>query len=523
MLRRFMVTPTRLKLELLFYPFILFLKLPPAWASSIKNAKVLLVANNSKYMGFYPQNAINSLFYKTQWVNLQRYGRLKNSKCIGLGNFPIRNWFHLSAIASATYANAGAATTLIGTLFWVLGHFVWIGDVETYWLSAVVISLFISSTAYSMAFFRQNYQILGWMCYPFALFLMQGEHYLSASFAWFAGGLAGLTPIVFAFPIVAVFVVYSADLTLFFVMAPAVLLAASRFMPLLQGSNLKDSCISIAKMIGLTKSKVKYKRERKTIGLTTLYFTTLYSTAAFLISWDAGQIVVFPFLGMILFLINQTSFRVADEQSVMVVSVTLFTFTTIQAEPSLVTLFGYWLAVCPTGFFLTIQNINASSNLGYPVKTVAPFDMSELELEMEGFFKAVRPGSRVYFAHEDPKGLYAQVFDGYRVLNELPLYVASKKEIHLFPDWWAVYETNYEGAPTCWGRSITEVRDNCQRWAARYALIYSFDACLNDKWLESFNLVAEFDWAKYQKIIDDGGLLPPSVKAPKWFLLKQKA
>ena len=54
-------------------------------------------------MGFHPHNAINSLFYRTQWINLDRYGRSQHSPVLGLGDYPLKNWFHLSLPASLKF------------------------------------------------------------------------------------------------------------------------------------------------------------------------------------------------------------------------------------------------------------------------------------------------------------------------------------------------------------------------------------------------------------------------------------
>ena len=119
-------------------------------------------------MGFNPQNAINNLFYRTQWINLDRYGRDGRSPITGLGDYPLKNWFHLSLPASYIFANAGAVTTLTGTLVWVISHFFWLEHAGVVWLLFIIIVLLLSTTAYAMAFARQNYQILGWMWYPAA-------------------------------------------------------------------------------------------------------------------------------------------------------------------------------------------------------------------------------------------------------------------------------------------------------------------------------------------------------------------
>ena len=98
MLQKFFALPLRLKIELVFYPFFLLYRMPVAWAKSLWEARILLQGRWSRYMGFHPENAINNLFYRTQWINLDRdfttyatafpqpisHGSLASGRCHGL-------------------------------------------------------------------------------------------------------------------------------------------------------------------------------------------------------------------------------------------------------------------------------------------------------------------------------------------------------------------------------------------------------------------------------------------------------
>ena len=69
-------------------------------------------------------------------------------------------------------------------------------------------------------------------------------------------------------------------------------------------------------------------------------------------------------------------------------------------------------------------------------------------------FGACYRGQIIYFAFNDPDNRYSNIFDGYRVIHELTLVAADKRGSD-FSDWYAVEETNFEGAPQCWGRSVS--------------------------------------------------------------------
>ena len=79
MWKQFLSFPTDLKVSLTFYPFLLIYMMPVAWIKSIWQARVLLKGHWHKYMGFHPLNAMNSLFYRTQWINLKKFGRNRSS------------------------------------------------------------------------------------------------------------------------------------------------------------------------------------------------------------------------------------------------------------------------------------------------------------------------------------------------------------------------------------------------------------------------------------------------------------
>ena len=523
MLRKFLALPAAIKFELILYPFLLLYRMPVAWIRSLWAARVLLNGQWSRYMGFHPHNSINSFFYRTQWVNLDRYGRSQRSPVLGLGDFPLINWFHLSLPASYIYANAGAVTTLACTVVWVLSNLVWIGSTPLWWALLLSLILFFSSTAYAMAFARQNYQMLGWMFLPAALYLTSHANFAAASIMWFAAGLSGLTPAFFSVPIVLSIAIVHGNIWLTLVLIPILTYAATRFIPLITCENRFNQFTQISKLIGLTNKKVRYDRQIKNFGVVARYFLGLYSISVLLFSLAQHQISVLPLIGLLLFLTNQRFIRVADEQSLIVIIVSLLTFTAMQSGPSVLILFAYWVAVNPMGWFLSIQHLN-KHNLDGSILVYPPFDHTKLIAGVEDFLLEVQPGQRVYFAFEDPKGLYHNIFDGYRVIHELPLLVSSNKAVHLFPDWWAVAQTNFEGAPQCWGRSVQDVIGNCQYWSAHYAIVYqSTGDQLDQKWNDDFSLVAEFDWGNFINLFNGVELWPVDRPVPKWFLLRPKS
>ncbi|HEY6354104.1 MAG TPA: hypothetical protein VIY30_06420, partial [Burkholderiaceae bacterium] len=63
-----------------------------AWMRSLWASRVLLRGQWQRYQGFHPLNALTSFFYKTQWLNIERFGRWGVSPLLGLGNYPLSRW-----------------------------------------------------------------------------------------------------------------------------------------------------------------------------------------------------------------------------------------------------------------------------------------------------------------------------------------------------------------------------------------------------------------------------------------------
>ena len=96
--------------RLIFYPIFVLFEIPVCWIKSIYNSRILLEGNWDRYMGFLPRNALNNLFYRTQWININKFGRSGISNFLSLGNYPLSNFFQLSLFSSYIFSNAGAVS-----------------------------------------------------------------------------------------------------------------------------------------------------------------------------------------------------------------------------------------------------------------------------------------------------------------------------------------------------------------------------------------------------------------------------
>ncbi|TAN42073.1 MAG: hypothetical protein EPN22_13540 [Nitrospirae bacterium] len=506
--------------ELLFHPVLLPLYVFPAWIRSLWASRILLWGQWSKYHGFHAHNALNCLTYRTQWININRYGRISKSHTLGLGGYSIANWWHLSSIASYIYANAGAVTTLLCTIFWVSGHLLWLQATSWKWVLILTTILMFSTTSYFMAFARQNYQMLSWMWLPIALYgLLNGEMVI-AIFAFFAAALMGITALFVSVFMVIALALQKDNLYMLLVLLPALAVTVFKFMPVIKTGGLRSSLFMISKAVGFVHFNARLKRKAMRFNLFNLYFLLLYGISLSLIWSGSERVPVLLLVAYLLFLMNQRFMRFADEESVIMVFVTVAMSYALMAPASVVVVFGLIAAVSPLPIVLSWPKPKASGSF-LRLIDYSPFDITNLYEAIQKFL-SVPQGARILFAFNDPIDEYEKIFDGQRFLIELPLVVASEKQIHLFPDWYAVSETNYPEAPSIWGRDPVAVERNAKYWGAQYVIVYQEAGDLESQWNEKFDLVSVFSWKDWEAELRGDVLWYGYSKPPVWFLLKVK-
>lgn len=505
-------------IEVALHPLLTPLYVAWAWLPSLWAARALLRGRWSRYQGFHPLSALTSFFYKTQWLNFERFGRWGVSPLVGLGNYPLSRWFHLTLLSSCLYANAGAVTTLLGTLAWVLLHVVWLDVAAAGWVAAVVGVLFFSSTALAMAFTRQNYNILGWLWLPLALFAGASGQWTLASLAWLAASLTSITVVFAALPLMLALAWHGGTTAPLWALLPALLKLLLHGVPMVMAGDLHTALRNMAKMIGLTTRGVRYRRRSMRLRPFTAYFIAIYATGCALL-WLAHGLPFLPVVALLLFAVNQMFVRFADEQSVIVMFVSVFAAHLLAMPPSALALLSFAVVANPMAVFLGLCTAERDRTL-VRAQVRRPFDHTPLLSSMESFFGPVPAGQRVLFAFEEPRDQYENIFDGYRTLIELPLFVAASRGVLLLPDWYAVAETNYVGAPSCWGRSLAQVQVNAKTWQASHVIVYHDSAqSLDPSWARAgFIEIGTFDWGDWLHELE-GIALWRSAKPPCWRLL----
>jgi hypothetical protein len=218
-------------------------------------------------------------------------------------------------------------------------------------------------------------------------------------------------------------------------------------------------------------------------------------------------------------LVNQTLVRFADEQSVILLFVSVVAAQLMGQPPSLLGWIALAVVANPMPVFLGLCAYERDRTL-VRVRPRAPFDHSALLAACERFLAPVPDGATALFAFDDPQGVYEKLFDGYRTVLELPRYVAAKQGVHLVPDWYAIADTNTPGSPSWWGRSPDAVQANAERLGASHVVVYGDSgASLDGGWARlGFTEKTSFDWGDWSASLD-GEVLWRSSRPPRWWLL----
>jgi len=409
------------------------------------------------------------------------------------------------------YCRAGCVTLLLGMFGWWTFHFLWLTspDVNIEWFAIVMILTLFSTTFYQNTFVYQNYNVVGWMFMPAGLFGWYTGDWGLAAIVWLGASFGSMTVVFLAF---LLSVAYSFQIQSFLpiiTVIPGTMKLLFHFIPPIVNGNIKEAILETAKAIGFFgTSKAKYKRS----GITLNSFVTkslksilIYLQFIIIYYYITSEIPILFSVAIFIWVVNSTSFRFADEESMKILLLTVAVSTLcLINDYNLILLISYWFLVSP---FFERSLI------------LSPFNVSPILDEIEIFLNPVEKEKRIIIAFNDPNGDYNKIFDGQRFLLDFPMYVATRKNIHLMPDFSSVFEANFNDAPNLWGTSVSDIKKQIKDWDADYCIIYQLNmTMLESKWeKEGFINVSHLSWkclAAKQNYNLPGGLYPD------WFLLK---
>jgi len=511
-------------LRLIFVPVTTLFTTPIRLVQSLWSCKVLSKQQWNDYNMFSAHPGITMLFYWTQSINIQRYGRNGVSRELALGKFPLSKLFHMTSLSLRLYHKLGGSlSAIIGMFGWLAAHLLWfdLNEIGIFYGITVFFLALISTTFYANLFDRQNYNVLGWMFFPAGLFGILTGNYFLASIAWLGASFGGFTVFYLSVWVTLAVALLKLNWLVLLALCPGLIKIATHFLPLFTQDNLKKAIDATAKLIGFRK-KARYKRNFR-LGITGFYFLGLWGmfcVAVYLWAQPAfgllpWQQACFVGLGPLFWLLNKRVSRFADEQSLYMFFLSL-SATVMMLQNNIALLPFYWIAISPLPAWLGFPS---EPNVFDIVPKREPFFVRPLIDSAEKLLHQVPSNSRVLFAWNDPKGIYDNIFDGNRFLLELLLYVAACRKIHLFPDFYAVFETNYEGAPNFWGRDVEQVITNVDKWNVDFVIVYQESGTeLNPKWEKNgFSKLNVFSWKELE--VELKGQRPFQGSWSDWWLL----
>jgi len=507
-------------LRVLIYPITLLLTTPFRWLQSLWNSRVLLKGRWGDYPHFNSHKGLNTLFYWNRAMNLMRFGRRGKSPYLGLGDYNMGRFFHYSKPSMYLYWWAPTILLLAGMFGWLFSHLLWMDHVPETWMILVLGLTFLSSLFYGNTFNTQNYNVLGWLFMPLFLYGLETGNWWLTGISLLLASFGSFTVVFIGGLLLFVFAVWNLDYWPIIAGIPAGLKLLLHFSPLLGDNDGGKVLEGVMKAIGMTRRKTKYKRKKKgrKLSIQDVYHLCLliqFIAATFLLTDEVPILLIFS-LGV--FLLNGMVMRFADEQSVhmLIFTTALATMFIVGQEPWL--LISFWLLISPlpllSGYYFdkTVLDI---------LPTASPFNIEPYLSTMDSFLEPVPQEGKVFMAFSDPSGVYENIFDGFRQLVELPAYAASRSKKLFFPEWWGVFELNYEGAPEIWGREPAEVSENMQRWESEHVIVYQKEGGeLEPKWSQhGFMLLKEFEGAQFRDDFKDHKNF--QAEHLKWFLLKK--
>jgi len=469
------------------YPILTLVTTTVRLGQTLWNSRQLLDGKHwEDYPHFDRKSSINSLFYWNLALSFYRHGRSGTSPFSGLGNFKLSQRIQYSLPSLYAYWKAGAVTLLLGMFSWWIIHFIWLGsfNANKFWILLILYITVTSTTFYSQTFMSQNYNVLGWLFLPAVLYGWHTQNWALASIAALGASLGSITAVTLVFLLSPLQALQISSLAPVISVFPAGLKLFTHFWPNIKGGNIYDACLTILKAIGASKGNSKYIRKNMTkFSFSRLYLLVIYSQFVIVYYVKAQSVPVLVVASIGIWIVNSILCRFADDQSMELLILTTTTASMLSMiHPDIGLIISFWFLVSPIPLF---QNFRKSKTLAI-VPKFAPFNIRPILEEFEKFLAPVKKGQRILMAFEDPQGQYEKIFDGYRYLLEVPLYISAKNEIHFMPDWWGVFELNYSAASDFWGRKVKEVQRQIMNWRADYVIVYQKqNTRLKKKWTEA--------------------------------------
>ena len=443
------------------------------------------------------------------------------SPCVGMGDYPLAKWFHISLLSIYLNWRMSNVSVLVASFFLAFSNFLWVPEVQFFYVFVVVFSLLFSSTFYHLVV-NQNYNVIGWMSLPIGLFGITFGNWLLVAVAWFWSANGSLTAIFVASTWMVAISFWASSALPVLSVVPALILISFRLIPLIKSGLLKDTFDATAKAIGAKRNKARYVRSASSnsfwnlaIRLFPMGFYALLGCIVQYESGDVGPVLICYWVSLFLFFLNASGlFRFADPWSFSAIMGTISTALVLSNFSWLVFVL-FLFAINPIPFVLAWQGGEVLD----VVPRRKPFPVYLILEKVRHFFKDIKPREKILMAFDDPDGDYNRVFDGYRRICEAAFYVGTEKGANIFPDFYAVVDNNHEGAIEFWGRDPVTVNARSKQFKASWVIMYDTESNRLDFDEYDLKLHETLSWDQFDSLFK-GHSPYPKCEHPTWYLLR---
>ena len=467
---------------LLLYPIVLPILMLKDTSISIYNIIIDLSKYHWKYLsGNDQRNAYNNFFYYIQDYNIQRFGRYGHSSLLAGGSFSLKNWFHATPLSLRMQASFG--TTFIMFLAMCIWVTLWIClyyENQNLWMLGVV---FFSTLFFATFIEIQNYNILGWMLYPLFLTLLVSQNYFILCIVLFFISFLSFTGFFLGAILTFIASIYFHNIFLFISIIPG---AIKWLIPVFVSFG-KSGLSKMSGVIG-AHDKVKYSMKKyKKLNIYKAYLLLLqiqFLIISLLLNGVNIGIVLLS-ATILFFTINELLVRFADQQSFYLLYLSVSLFYILNIVLNIYIIFSYIVSIYPVYGLM----INVAPSYGKFISPGIrrPYSVAEETNGLNTFFSCVPFGSKILAANKNPNKEYCNIFKNFRTRSELLQYVAIKRGIVVFPDWYMVFENNKQHSDeSFWVDDEKDILDYLESNNIKY-VITRFD--LKDI---KFNKIAQF-------------------------------
>lgn len=471
---------------------------PIAFIQTLFSCLPLLKGPQDFLLGFSAENSISYLFYKNQYENQVRARISGFSPFVGLGNYPIWHWIHLSRLGSKIFALSGARVTTGCTLFWLMSTLLYVRSASLLWILTLMIILMFSSTIFATAFVNQNYQILGFMWYPILFYSISNHSQILSSLIITTISYFSITAALLVYPILIIEIgtVHPGSFLSICIIPITILVARLSKIPR-GSSSFRNTWIDLLKLIGFTRRGVKYRRKSMRVNFPLIYITITHILLAGGIFLQGGKKAELIVITTIMMTINETLFRIADRESLILLNVSVAVYAVLINRPSILLVILFLIVVNPLPIFLGIPMILDKHNRKR-IKPLSPFNLQPVLKATSDLLGDQRIGRLALMCFQDPVGEYEKLFMDYSKYIEVPIWAGSNLGIHVIPDWYFVAQTNYPNAHSVWCSSPSDASRILRDYGGNCAIFFGDNHLLHGESLSSqFELVGKLDFSEF--------------------------